>query len=309
LFEETIERNKELCNAVLIAVNKEQLPLAQSQANGMGIEELRGVVEPTGRNTAPAIALALMGLDPEEIVLVTPSDHRISALPEYRRALLRGAELADQGFLVTFGIKPQYPETGFGYIEADGEKVLSFKEKPNLRTAQAYCVDGGYYWNSGMFIFKAGVFLQELEFHSPELFDAAKRANLAAEPAPLLQPTVEAMLEIPSLSIDYAVMEKSKNIRVVPCEPGWSDLGSFDALYSEAVKATKNKNAVFAPQSLVVDSEGCLVMGEEKPIVIDGLKDIIIIDTKNALLIMKRGESQRVKSLYAKIKEKWSDLT
>src|SRR6185369_12737352 len=133
--------------------------------------------------------------------------------------------LADQGYLVTFGITPTYPETGFGYIEADDEVVRSFREKPDAATAQGYVDSGRYFWNSGMFVFRAGVFLAEMERHSPEVLSSCRRAGTT--------PTRLQMESIPSISIDYAVMEKSDKVRVVPCDPGWSDLGSFDALADE----------------------------------------------------------------------------
>jgi mannose-1-phosphate guanylyltransferase len=313
LFEEAVMRNRGRCDRILVAANAGQIPLAQAQLAGLGIGDVEGLVEPVGRNTAPAIALSLMGLARDEIVLVTPSDHRMTDPEAFERALDRAAELARQGFLVTFGIAPRYAETGFGYIEAEGETVLSFKEKPDRATAEAYLSSGRHYWNSGMFVFSAGSFLDELERHAPELHGAACEAFASATRTPtshgyLLNPSLEAMLKIPATSIDYAVMEKSSLVKVVPCDPGWSDLGSFDALYDEAADAQAGNNAVLAKQSLLLGTERCLVVGGGKPIVLSGVEDLIVIDTEAALLVMKRGASQDVKTIFQEIRASRPDL-
>jgi mannose-1-phosphate guanylyltransferase len=166
LFEENLIRNAALCDRVMVATNIEHLPIIEEQLQGQGIGEVGGLIEPVGRNTAPAIALVLFNLQDgqhdDEVVLVTPSDHRIRNQAEYARAVQRAKELALQGYLVTFGIRPYYAETGYGYIESDGDQVLSFREKPDKPTAEGYLATGTYYWNSGMFVFQAKAFLKEL---------------------------------------------------------------------------------------------------------------------------------------------------
>jgi len=306
LFEETVSRNKRLCDKFVVATNIEHLPLVEEQMVRMGIDNIEGLLEPSGRNTAPAIALILLGLPRDELVLVSPSDHRITKQDQYMKAVNRAAELASQGFLVTFGIKPQYAETGYGYIEADGENVLSFREKPDRTTAEAYLASGRYYWNSGMFVFSAGTLLDELSHCAPELFAVVRRTYELAEKGRLLHPRPEDMMAIPSISIDYAVMEKSNKVKVVVCDPGWSDLGSFDALYDETKK--EGENAALSGDAILLNSRRCLVVGGEKPIILEGVEDLIVVQTDDATLIMRRGQSQNVREVLKVVAEKRPDL-
>ena len=176
LFQGAARRALALGSRVTVAANEGQSSIAAEQLASLGVTEYGSMVEPVGRNTAPAIALACMALEPGEVVLVAPSDHLIRGLPEYLAAATRGTELARQGRIVTFGITPSYAETGYGYIEADGEDVRSFKEKPDAETAARYVASGRYYWNSGMFCFAAGTFLSELERHAPEVYAACRAA-------------------------------------------------------------------------------------------------------------------------------------
>ena len=236
LFQKTVERNQQTCNTQFIVSNAEQYFLAIDQIeehnqdhSKTNIKNTKFLLEPVGRNTAPAIALACLVLDPEEIILVTPSDHLIKDETAYLEAVRKAKVLAKNNNLVTFGITPQYPETGFGYIEAKGEDVLSFKEKPDAVTAQAYLDAGNYYWNSGMFCFKAGIFLEELQKHSPAIYEASKAAFENKPPITnhQLRITHEFMSAIPEESIDYAVMEKSNKVKVIPSNIDWSDLGKL----------------------------------------------------------------------------------
>jgi len=169
LFEDTLERHQGFCSGHLIVTNANQFALAQRQA---GPRTATYVLESVGRNTAPAIAMACHTLDPECIVLVTPSDHLIRDREAYRQAVEKASDLAKQGYLVTFGIEPAYPETGFGYIQAQGNIVTAFKEKPDQTTAQTYLDAGGYYWNAGIFCFRAGVYMEELKHWAPDLHKA-----------------------------------------------------------------------------------------------------------------------------------------
>ena len=307
LFEENIIRNAVLCDRVMVATNIEHLPLIEEQLRGLGSKgfefapEGGGLIEPVGRNTAPAITLVLLALQDElhdeEVVLVTPSDHRIRNQSEYVRAVQRAEELALQGYLVTFGIRPTYAETGYGYIESDGEEVLSFKEKPDRATAEQYLAAGTYLWNSGMFVFKVKTFLEELTHYAPEVYEAALQAFRRAQKGSFIVPSLKDMQAIPAISLDYAVMEKSKRVKVVPCDPGWSDLGSFDALYDESLGIVDKENAVMANDAMLVNSKRCLVIGKEKPIILDGVEDLIVVQTEDATLIMRRGQSQDVRQV------------
>jgi mannose-1-phosphate guanylyltransferase len=238
LFSLTLQRNRALCNGFLVVTNFEQYPLARLQmreelrAPGQGFQKSDGtatrglgtatsgldtatrglsgrcILEPVGRNTAPAIALACLGLPPDEVVLVTPSDHLITKTEAYAEAVREAESLARAGYLVTFGIQPTYPETGFGYIEAKDRDVLSFREKPDRATAESYLQAGRYFWNSGMFCFSAGTFLAELLEHAPEVHRTAVEAwnSLYAVDEQAQTLTRENMMKMPDISIDYGIM-------------------------------------------------------------------------------------------------------
>ena len=304
LFQLTIERNSKLCEKLYIVSNTEQYFLATDQIEN----DAKFLLEPIGRNTAPAIALACMDIDPEEIVLVTPSDHLIKNEDAYKEVVEKAKKLAQENNLVTFGITPDYPEVGFGYIEANGENVKSFKEKPDLKTAQEYMQKGNYYWNSGMFCFKAGVFLEELKKHSPKIYEASQKAiENVTSTSELTRIKHEDMFDIPEDSIDYAVMEKSNCVKVVPSDINWSDVGSFDALYDELPK-DQNGNTT-NDKNISIDSKNNLVITHDKQIATIDIEDLIIIDTPDALLISKKGSSQKVKKVVKQLKEKKSELT
>lgn len=305
LFELTVERNSALCSGQMIVSNAEQYFIAQDQLeenSKFSTQNSTFLLEPVGRNTAPAIALACMALDPEDIVLVTPSDHLIKDQQAYAAVVARAKDLANDGYLVTFGITPTFAETGFGYIESKGEEVVSFKEKPDAQTATEYLKAGNYYWNSGMFCFKAGVFLEELQKHSPTIYETSK---VAFEEKKIQNSTLRIqhshMAAIPEDSIDYAVMEKSDRVKVVASDIGWSDLGSFDALYEEMPKDTEGNT--LNPNHVSIDSRNNLVYGRERKIATVDVEDLIIVDTGDALLISKKGSSQKVKKVVEEIRK------
>ena len=305
LFQKTILRNCDISESQFIISNQDQYFLAQDQLEELGLKE-DFLLEPLGRNTAPAIALACMALNCEDIVMVSPSDHLINNEKAYNEVVATAKKYAKEGYLVTFGIKPNYPETGYGYIEADGHDVISFKEKPDVKTATAYIEQGNYYWNSGIFCFKVKTFLEELEKYSPEIFIASKIAFENSNNDDFIRIKKEDMLNIPEDSIDYAVMEKSIKVKVVPSDIGWSDLGSFDALYEEL---PKDENQNTANENVIaIDSKKNFILTEKKVALID-IDDLIIVDTADALLISKKSSSQKVKEVVAKLKESKSELT
>jgi len=292
LFQLTVERNSKIADAQFIVSNAEQYFLAQDQLEELERGNNRYLLEPVGRNTAPAIALACLALDPEEIVLVTPSDHLIKDEQRYGEVTAKAKELAQEGYLVTFGIQPAFAETGFGYIEAEGYDVKAFHEKPDQKTAQSYLDAGNYYWNSGMFMFKAGLFLEELATYAPAIYKRSKKAfENIAEVGSLLRIKHGDMLDIPEESIDYAVMEKSKKVKVVPADIGWSDVGSFDALARELPNDTDN--------NLIIAS---------KPVELIDIADTIVVDTGDTLLLAKKGSSQKVKQIVQRLKNEGSQL-
>jgi mannose-1-phosphate guanylyltransferase len=310
LFQLSVARNAKVCERQIIVSNAEHYFLAMDQLEELEQMQNSYILEPLGRNTAPAIALACMACDAEEIVLVTPSDHLIQNETSYQKVLAHAKELAVQNNLVTFGITPTFAQTGFGYIESEGEDVKAFHEKPNFETATRYLQAGNYYWNSGMFMFKAGVFLEELKNYAPEIFTACQKAfQDASHPKTMqniLRVTHEDMLAIPEDSIDYAVMEKSKKVKVVRSNIGWSDVGSFDALYEELPK-DPNGNTL-NPHHIAIDSKNNLIYGNERTIATVDIEDCIIVDTGDALLISKKGSSQKVKNIVAKLQEQKSQL-
>jgi mannose-1-phosphate guanylyltransferase len=306
LFQLTVERNKELSTEQFIISNSEQYFLALDQLEEVSLMDSRFLLEPVGRNTAPAIALACLALDKEETVLVSSSDHLIKDQEAYRRSVLRAKELAKEGNLVTFGIHAEYPEVGYGYIEAEGEDVRAFHEKPTLQKAKKYLEAGNFYWNSGIFCFKVGVFLEELQRYSPEIYHAAQLAYSHVKNKQLLRISYEDMMGIPEDSIDYAVMERSDRVKVVPADMGWSDLGSFDALAEEFPKDREgnsiNKNLI------AINSKNNFVYGSERLISLVGIDDLIVVDTADALLISKKGDSQKIKDIVKELKGRESDL-
>jgi mannose-1-phosphate guanylyltransferase len=307
LFQRTVQVNNAFCRQQYVISNAEQYFLAKDQLTALKASNPKYLLEPVGRNTAPAIALACLSLDPDAVVLVSPSDHLIKDVPAYTAVVKRARALAEAGNLVTFGIQPGYPETGYGYIEAQGEDVLRFVEKPDRETAEKYVASGNYFWNSGIFCFKSSVFLAELEKYAPAMLEACRKAyQQAPREASLVRVQHEDMMAIPANSIDYAVMEKSKRVKVVPSSIGWSDLGSFDSLYHE-LPHNEEGNTVNT-RHLSVGSKNCLVMGSQRQISTIDLENMIIIDTPDALLVAPRSSSQKVKNVVDELKKRGSDL-
>ncbi len=316
LFQLTVKRNQKLCGESLIVSNTEQYFLAFDQLEELSIQNAKFLLEPIGRDTAPAIALSCLLVDPEELVLVTPSDHLIKDENSYAKVIQEAKRLAQEDNLVTFGITPTFAETGFGYIQAKPENdeysslnVELFKEKPNLETAEKYLDENSklntknlplkYYWNSGMFCFKAGVFLDELQKYAPEIYEASLLAFQKTKGGNLTRISHELMLSIPRVSIDYAVMEKSDMVKVIPSSIGWSDLGSFESLDNEI----DSSNNIIA-----VDSNNNFVRSTKQVALID-VHDLIVVDTSDALLISKKGSSQKVKEVVKQLNQQGSELT
>ena len=297
LFQNTITRNSKA--DFVVVTNEAHFFLVRDQASEVGETKLSCILEPVGRNTAPAIALACLNMDADDLVLVTPSDHYIKNTIEYQKVIQKAEELAKEGYLVTLGIKPEYPAIGYGYIEAKGSDVLSFKEKPDLKTAEKYVKKDNFFWNSGMFIFRAGTFLDELSKYSEEILSACNKANQHCEnddKNSVRRVREEDMLKIPANSIDYAILEKSDKVKVVTADIGWSDLGSFDELFN-AIKKDKDNNAVIGQNILIDSSNNLIISRENKLITALGIKDTIIVETSDALLVAQRGHSEKVKEV------------
>lgn len=306
LFQKTLLRNKGLCDKTLVVSNSQQLFLALDQAEEINEKELSFLLEPIGRNTAPAIAMAAFGVDMDEILLVSSSDHLIKNEEAYKKAVSKAVAFAQEGYIVTFGIKPTYPETGYGYIESNGYDVLSFKEKPDAATAEEYIKKGNFYWNSGMFCFKAGVLLDELKKYSPDIYEASRAAyQNALRDDEKTKIRLDDMKAIPEDSIDYAVMEKSSLVKVVPCDIGWSDVGSFESLYAELEKDSDGNTV---SNAINIDSKDNLILSSDRQIATIGIDGLMIVDTPDALLIARQGCGQQVKNVVARLKERGSEL-
>ncbi len=302
LFQKTVKRNEKLASSFSVVINQDQYFMGLDQMEEMKMKsEKHFILEPVGRNTAPAIAIAALAADPNEILLVVPSDHLIDKQADYEAAVTKAKELASDNKLVTFGIKPAYAETGYGYIEANGIEVQSFKEKPDALTAEKYVKAGNYFWNSGMFCFKASTFLEELKKYAPDVYEQSLNTFKNARKDQILRLNLEDMKAIRSESIDYAVMEKSNKVKVIPSDIGWSDLGSFDSLYDALPKDnngnTESENVVH------IGSTNNLIIGGKRLISTIDVSDLMIVDTTDAIVIAKKGSTQKVKDLVAEVKK------
>lgn len=269
----------------------------------------RFILEPFGRNTAPAIAAAALQVasthGENACMLVLAADHLIADHAAFAQAVAKAMELAAHGKLVTFGIKPDMPETGYGYIEADGNDVKRFVEKPDLEKAQEYVKSGRYLWNSGMFCFQAGVMLREMQQHCPAILEATQsciKRSRSVEGKNISQLDLDsvAFKLVPDDSIDYAVMEKSDNVAVVPCSIGWSDIGSWAALGD--LTAPDEQGNRIEGEVILHDVSNCYIQSNERIVGAVGVKDLLIIDTPDAVLVADRSRAQDVKHIYARLK-------
>ena len=269
------------------------------------------ILEPFGRNTAAAIAAAALQIadqyGPDALMLVLPADHLISDFEAFSAAVDEAMELAQQGKLVTFGIQPENPETGYGYIEADGHDVLNFIEKPSLEKAQEYVDSGRFLWNSGMFCFTAGLLIQEMDHHSPGILLATKTCLEQSRRATgkgfsQLELDATSFHLVPDNSIDYAVIEKSSHVAVVPCRIGWSDIGSWNA-FGDLSEPNAEGNRIEG-EALLCDVSNCYIRSTDRLVGAVGLDNLLIIDTPDALLVADKSRAQDVKRIYAQLKAK-----
>jgi mannose-1-phosphate guanylyltransferase / mannose-6-phosphate isomerase len=291
---------------LLIVTNQAYCHLVKTQAREIAPElENQILVEPQRRNTAPAIALSVSYLQKigavssDDAVLVCSSDHLISPLERFLDAVVKGETFAKRGNHVIFGIRPHKPETGYGYIKAKRSsepqvyEVEKFIEKPTMELAQQYLLDGHYLWNSGIFLFHIGTLMQEMQQYCPII---SERLQCSFEQC------LAEFAEMPDISIDYALMEKSQKTVVIPLDVTWSDVGSWDSVY-ELLEKDENQNVKIG-NILDIDTQNCLIMGGKHLISTIGLKDLLVIETDDALFVGKKGESQRVKNLVDELKKR-----
>ncbi|HIE58347.1 MAG TPA: mannose-1-phosphate guanylyltransferase/mannose-6-phosphate isomerase, partial [Hydrogenothermaceae bacterium] len=270
------------------------------------LEKITNIIfEPTGRNTAPAIILAIkfalekLNIDDDEIFCVLPSDHIIEPSYKFLEYLNKAEKIAKEGYIVTFGIQPNKPETGYGYIEKDNlllsdgvYKVKAFHEKPDLETAKKYLESGNHYWNGGIFVFSIKTILKELEKYLPEIYKKIKNESF--------NEILAKFDSMPDVSIDYAIMEKTDKIAVIPVDLNWSDVGSWEAFY-EIMEKDKNNNVKLG-KVLDIESKNSLIFGSNRLICTLGIEDLIIVETGDALLVTKKGEGQKVRNIVKLLK-------
>lgn len=279
------------------------------------------ILEPFGRNTAAAVASAALHLNgiygPDFQMLVLAADHLISNQAAFADAVKKAQCLASEGWLVTFGIRPEYPETGFGYIEAEGRLILDgglevsrFVEKPDLETARGYVSAGNYYWNSGMFCFRIGTLLEELQAHAPDVLETVRltlgRSRLSAgEKCRSLTLDSECFAKVPDVSLDNALMECSTRVAVVPCDIGWSDIGSWDAMSNlTAADGVGNRHE---GEVVTYQSHNNYVKSSERLTALVGVSDLIVVDTPDAILVAHRDSVQNVKHIVSQLKKRGHD--
>lgn len=267
------------------------------------------ILEPFGRNTAPAIAVAaahIAGIHGEDaLILVLPADHLIADQVAFAKAVTQAVQMARDGYLVTFGIEPNAPETGYGYIEADGCNVKRFVEKPNLEKAEEYVASGRYYWNAGMFCFQAGALLAQMTEYAPEVVASARECLAASEKAQKINSVqieldIETFKRAPDISIDYALMERSSKVAVVACDIGWSDIGSWSAI-SDLIEVDERGNGILG-EVFLHDTSNCYIQSDARVVSAVGVENLIIIDTPDALLVVDRSRVQDVKQIVGQLK-------
>jgi mannose-1-phosphate guanylyltransferase/mannose-1-phosphate guanylyltransferase/mannose-6-phosphate isomerase len=300
--------------APLLVCNTDHRFLVGEQCQTVGQQPAAIFLEPTSRNTAPAIALAALHLaehptqpNPDAVMLVLPADHVIQDKAAFAQAVAQAVAAAQQGWLVTFGITPTAPETGYGYIragqplpvssagaQAPVHQVAQFVEKPDAATAQRYLAEGSYLWNSGMFVFTAGRYLEELAQHRPDMLAAVRKAWAARQAdMDFTRPDAQAFAQCPSDSIDYAVMQNTTRAAVVPAALGWSDVGSWDALWAVLPKDAQGNS--IRGDAFVVQGSNNLVHASGRQVTVIGLSDTVVVETPDAVLVVPKAQAQSVK--------------
>ena len=307
LLQQTVERFLIVAKQedIVIVTNKDYIFHVQEDLHEIGAEKINVITEPTGKNTAPAIALAIsyckdyLNCCEDEILFVSPADHLIKPAEKFAELLQQAEQVCiDKNDIITIGVKPTKPETGYGYIQAAGKVadtvfyVKSFKEKPDKVTAEKYLAEGNYYWNAGMFMFSISRMETELEQYVPEIAKISQQGY---------ENCINNFTEMPDISIDYAVAEKSTHMSVMPMQDiYWNDIGSFDSIAE--VLADKNGNGIYG-DVITADCQNTTILGSDRLISGIGLKDLIVVDTPDSLLITEKGKSQEVKKVVEKLKK------
>lgn len=301
--------------APIVVCNEEHRFMVAEQLHEISHTDSSIILEPIARNTAPALALAALHaktISTDAILLVLSADHMIRNVNEFQTKVKVAVEAARLGHLATFGVQPTCPETGYGYIktelvEGSGKKegfvpVVEFVEKPDLATAQHYLNEGCYFWNSGMFVFRADVFLHELRAQSPDVVAAAEHAkNLAVQDLDFIRVDRDAFSAAPNISIDYALMEKSANVVCVPLDAGWNDVGDWKSFWELSDKDSAGNSLI--GDSIDIGSTNTLVFSQDKLVATLGVNNLLIINTPDAVLVADKSQAQQVKSIIAQIQK------
>ena len=324
MLQETCQRlsQHKLAEIPIIVCNTDHRFFVAHQLENLGLDSASIILEPLGRNTAPATAVAALHAlnttkgdekyDP--VLLILPADHVITDIPTFHQVLEQGERLAEDGHLVTFGIVPTGPETGYGYIqggsgigtETDGPapaRIQRFVEKPDKTTAEGYVASGDYFWNSGMFMFRASRFLEELGKFAPDMLEAAKAAyGKAVHDMDFIRLDAEAFSQSPSDSIDYAVMEHTQNGVVIPLDAGWDDVGSWSALWEIGEKDAAGN--VTMGDVLTLDSNNCYLRSDDRLLATVGIDDLVVIETPDVVMVSPRDQVQKVKDLVSQLSDR-----
>lgn len=302
LLVESIKRNDFLVDEFIVVANKRYRYLIQRDFRISTKKPFKSIFESDGRNTAPAITFAVLASDPNDILMVAPTDATIKNLDLYREAMQQAIAFAKQGFIATFGIAPTSPQTGFGYIHHQGNEILDFTEKPSFEKAQEYIDSGDYLWNSGIFVFRASTMAEEIQRYCGDIYHACKHAFEHARDEQGDQHDITISDEdteaIPSESIDYAVIEKSLRLKVVPAGFYWNDLGSIEALATQ-FEPDARMNRISGGNIVLSDCDNTSIIndGANNLVVANGIKDIVVANTNNVVYISKKGKSQEIKEI------------
>ncbi|WP_297890295.1 mannose-1-phosphate guanylyltransferase/mannose-6-phosphate isomerase [Sulfurihydrogenibium sp.] len=306
LLQKTVKRISKAIdknNDLIIISNQEYQFHVKNQLKDLIDGNLNLILEPKGKNTAPAIALAVkyavekLGCLEDEILFISPSDHIIYPEDKFVEYLKKVEDYAKEGYIVTFGINPSKPETGYGYIEADypikeAYKVKQFHEKPDLATAQKYLLSGNYFWNSGMFAFSIKTILEEFKNHAPEIYNLIDNKTY--------EEVLDSFNQMPDISIDYAIMEKTDKAIVLPLNISWSDVGSWDSVY-EVLDKDENNNVKIG-DVVDLDTKNSLIISNNRLVSTVGIEDLILIETSDVVVVAKKGEGQKIKDLVNMLK-------
>ena len=311
MLQETVLRFNE-SDAPIVVCNEEHRFMVAEQLRSIDVQANSIILEPVGRNTAPAIALAALRVlqKEDQLLIVLPADHIIPDLDDFLAAVSIAESAAMQGDLVTFGVVPTYAETGYGYLKAGAVKEGSsevfsledFLEKPNAKDASKYVASGDYFWNSGMFLFKASRYIEELQKYAPEMVAACRAAlELATDDLDFVRVEKSSFEACPGDSIDYAVMEKTDRAVMVPLDAGWNDVGSWASLWSASEK-DENGNSTKG-DVIAEDTTDCYIQGESKLIATVGLESVVVVQTDDTILVATKDKVQNVKKIVERLKQ------